>query len=52
MADTKIKMILGMPFLILNNANIRFAEKDFVGTIYSTSKVLPITWKIEIIKQR
>ena len=28
LADTTIKVILGIPFLTFNNANIQFAEKE------------------------
>ena len=52
MADTRMKVVLGMLFLILNSANIRFAERELVWTTYSAAKALPTTRKVEIIEQR
>lgn len=52
MADTQIKVILGMLFLTLGNANIRFAERKLVWKTYSAAETLPITQRMEIIDKK
>lgn len=52
MADTKIEVILGMLFLTLSRADIRFAKKKLVWRAYSTAEALPTTQKIKIIDKK
>ena len=51
-ADTQIKVVLGMPFLTLGNAVIRFAERKLVGRTYSAAEALPTTRRVEIIDKK
>ena len=48
-ADTRIEVVLGMPFLTLGNADIRFAERELVWRTYSAAEALPTTRRVEII---
>ena len=52
MADTKIKVVLGMPFLTLNNADIRFAERELVWRTYSAAEALSTTRRVVIIGKK
>ena len=52
MADTRMKVVLEMPFLILSSANIRFAERKLVWRIYSAAEALPTTQRVEIINKK
>ena len=52
LADTQIKVILGMRFLTLNNADIRFAERELVWKTYSAVEALPTTQRVEIINKK
>ena len=45
-------MVLGIPFLTLNNANIQFAQKKLSWRSYTTAKALPITKRVEIIDRK
>lgn len=52
MADTKIKLVLGMLFLTLSSVNIWFAKGELVWKTYSIIEVLPTMQKIEIINKK
>ena len=52
MADTKIEVVLGMLFLTLSNADIRFAERKLVWRTYSATKALSTTQRVEIIGKK
>ena len=41
-----------MPFLILNNANIKFAQKKLTWRFYTTAKALSTTKWVEIINKK
>ena len=45
-------MVLGMPFLTLSNANIRFPKKKPTSRPYITKKALLTTRKIELINKK
>ena len=45
-ADTRMDIVLGMPFLTLSNANIRFAEGDLTWKTYTATDALPTTKKV------
>ena len=49
MADTKFEIILGIPFLKLNNADVSFSEKTLMWKIYTTIKALLIIKQVQII---
>ena len=48
-ADTKFKMILGMPFLKLSKADMSFGGGTFTWKSYITNKALPTTEQVQII---
>ena len=52
LANISIKVILEMLFLIFNNIDVQFAKKDLIWRSYTTKKVLPITWQIELINKK
>ena len=52
LANISLEMVLGMFFLILSKADIRFAERELVWRTYTAAKVLPTTRKVEIINKR
>lgn len=52
MADTKIKLVLGMLFLTFSSVNIWFAKGELVWKTYSIIEVLPTMQKIEIINKK
>ena len=52
LADTSIEVVLRMPFLILSNANIQFAKKEFICRSYTTAEALPTTKQVELIDKK
>ena len=50
--DLNVKVVLGMPFLTLSNANIQFAQKKLTWRSYTTAKALPTTKRVEIIDRK
>lgn len=54
LADTSMKIILGMSFLLLSNANIEFAKKleKFIWKTYTTIKTLSFTSQIKLINKK
>ena len=51
-ADTQIKVILGMPFLTFSNVDIWFAERELVWRTYSATEALPTSQRVEIIDKK
>lgn len=47
-----MEVVLGMPFLTLSNADIRFAERELVWRSYTAEKALPTTRRVELIDRR
>ena len=47
-----MEVVLGMPFLALNNADIQFAEKELTWRFYTTAEALPTTKQIELIDKK
>ena len=47
-----MKVVLGMPFLIFNNADVQFAEKKLTWRTYTTKKAFPTTRQVKIINQK
>ena len=47
-----MKMVLGMFFLTLSNADVKFAEKELTWRTYTTKKVLPTTQRVKIIVRK
>ena len=52
LANTTIKVVLGMPFFTLKNANIQFTEKELTWRSYTAKKALPTTQKVEFINKK
>ena len=52
MANTKFEVILEMPFLKLNNADVSFGEKILMWRTYTTNKALSITKQVQIIDKK
>ena len=51
-ADTKFKMILGMLFLKISNANVVFNEETLTWKLYITNKVLPTTEQVQLVNPK
>ena len=47
-----LEVVLGMPFLNLSKADIRFAERKLVWRTYMAIEALPTTRRVEIIEKR
>ena len=47
-----MKVVLRMPFFILNNANIQFAKKELTWRFYTAAEALPTTKQIELIDKK
>lgn len=47
--DTSMEVVLGLPFLTLSDANIRFAGKELVWRSYTAAKALPTIQRVELI---
>ena len=52
LADINEKIVLGMLFLILNNVDIQFVEKELTWRSYTTTEALPTTKRIELINKK
>ena len=52
LADLSIEVVLGMPFLTLNNANIKFAQKKLTWRFYTAAKALLTIKQVEIIDRK
>ena len=50
--DLSMEVVLGMPFLTFNNANIQFAYKELTGRFYITVEALPTTKQVEIMDRK
>ena len=49
LADTSIKVALGMPFLALSNADIQFGAGRLTWRSYTAAEVLPTARRVELI---
>lgn len=49
-ANTSIKVVLGMPSFTFSNANVSFANKELNQRIYTSDKTLSTTKRVQIIK--
>ena len=50
--NISIKVVLGMCFLILSNADVQFAEKKLAWRTYTNKKIFLTTHQVEIINQK
>ena len=48
-ANTRFKVILGMPFLKISNANVAFGERTLTWKSYTTNKALPTTKRVRLV---
>ena len=46
-----MEVVLGIPFLDLNNADIQFDIESFTCKYYSTAKTLPTARRVELINK-
>lgn len=52
-ANTSIEMILGMPFLFLSNADVKFVElRKLTWRSYDTAEALPTTSQVKLINKK
>ena len=51
-ADTQFKVILGMPFFKISNADMLFDEKILTWKTYTTNEALPTTKQVQIIDKK
>ena len=49
MANVSSKVVFGMPFLTLSNANVDFSNRELRWRIYTTKKVLSTTRHVELM---
>ena len=52
LAHIGLEVVLGMLFLTLSKADIRFADRELVWRTYTAAEVLPMTRKVEIIGKK
>ena len=52
LANIGLEVVLGIPFLTLSKADIRFAERELVWRTYTAAEALPTTRKMKIIDKR
>ena len=52
LADISTKVVLGMPFLALSNADVQFIEKELTWRAYTTAKALLTTKRVELIDKK
>ena len=52
LANIGLEVVLGMPFLTLSKADVRFAERELVWRTYTAAEALPTTRRVEIIDKR
>ena len=49
LANIGLEVVLGMPFLTLSKADVRFVEQELVWRTYTAAEALPRTRRVEII---
>ena len=52
MSDTSIEVVLRMPFLTLNSANVSFSKQELIWKSYTIAKTLPTTKQIKLINKK
>ena len=52
MANTKFKVILGMPFLKISNVDVAFGKGILTWKSYTTNKALPITKRVQLVNPK
>ena len=51
LADTNMKVVLGMPFLSLNNVDFQFGAREFNWRSYLTAEALATARQVELINK-
>ena len=52
MADTRVEVVLEMPFLALSKIKMDFAERELTYKTYTFAKALPTIKKVQIISPK
>ena len=52
MANVSPKIVLGMPFLTLSNADVNFSIRDLRWRTYTTEEALPTTRRVELVGKK
>ena len=52
LANISTEVVLGMPFLILNNANVQFVKKELTRRFYTTAEALLTIKQVEFINKK
>ena len=52
LANTSMEVVLGMPFLTLSNADIRFAARELEWRTYTVAEALPTTERVELFNTK
>ncbi len=52
LADVKPDIMLGIPFLIICNANIDLQARNLQWRFYTTRDILSTTWQVELIEKK
>lgn len=52
LANVKLNVMFGMPFLIMSNANIDFQSRNLQCRSYPTEDILPTTRQVELIGKK
>ena len=50
--ETFLLVVLGMPFLTLGSANLRFAKRELVWGTYMAAEALPTTKRVELFSAK
>ncbi len=52
LADVKPEIVLGIPFLTINNVDVDFQARDLQWRSYTIEDVLPTTRRVELIRKK
>ncbi len=52
LSDVSLDILLGIPFLIMSNADVDFQARDLQWRSYTTGEVLPTTRRVELIRKK
>ncbi len=52
LADVRLDIVLGIPFLTMSNADVDFQAWDLQWRSYTTGEVLPTTRRVELIEKK
>ena len=52
LVDISAEVVLGIPFLTFNNADVQFVKNELTWRSYTTAKALPTIKQVELIDKR